>query len=212
MRDTLVILADKLDQEGKHDLASAVDEVILSKATRNKAPLKDLSEDVKKDLLKFLYVVGKNLEDSTASLDEFFRRLRYFDIGDSIRDLGLDKVFREMQKTKSYVDNARRSMYTMAYGRKPSRNDMQQMADDFGLNTELESNPLEFFKSQQPQDDDNDVDAAKQDFKEEVDETFEDEELDAELPFKDEMDDDEEKDVDELDMSYFWDEESDDTE
>ena len=152
MRKVLVKLADKFDQEGKYDLASVVDGVILSTAARNKAPLKDLDEDVKKDLLKFLHTVQKNMKNSMTALDEFFRRLRYFDIGDTVREMGLDKALKEMEKTHDCIDNAGRSMYTMAYGRRPSKSDMAQMADDFSIARDEKPNPLSFFESQMSND------------------------------------------------------------
>jgi hypothetical protein len=98
MRKKLVNLADKFDREGKADLADAVDS-LLSTAARPKAPLKSLDDDVKKDLLKFIHKVKENLEDSMEALQEFFRRLRYFDIGDTVKDLKLDKALKELSKT-----------------------------------------------------------------------------------------------------------------
>ena len=81
MRDELVRLADRLDNEGKHTLAAAVDDVLqVTAAGRPKAPLKGLSDDVKKDLLQFLHNVKENIADSMDALDELFGRLRYFDI------------------------------------------------------------------------------------------------------------------------------------
>ena len=148
MREVLVKLADKFDQEGKHELATAVDTVILSTAARNKAPLKDLDKDVKKDLLKFLHTVQKNMKDSMDALHEFFRRLRYFDIGDTVKEMGLDKVLKEIEKTHSCVDSASKSLFTMSYGKRPSKADLDQLADDFGLAGGENPSPLSFFESQ----------------------------------------------------------------
>lgn len=147
MREVLVKLSDKFDQEKKHDLADAVDEVIKS-AARPKAPLKKMDEDVKKDLMRFLTTVKKNMEDSMESLEELFRRLRYFDIGDIVKELGLDKAIKDMKKTHDCVDGASKTMYALTHGKHPSKADMEQLADDFGLNNDEKSSPLDFFEKQ----------------------------------------------------------------
>jgi len=153
MHDKLVRLADKLDREGKADLAAAIDDVLMGKsAARPKAPLKSMDEDVKKDLLKFIHRVKENLEDSMSSLEEFFRRLRYFDIGDSVKDLKLDKAFKELSKINECVDTAGKAMYALSYGKHPSKSDLEQLADDFGSSKEGPGGPLDFFKSQNKSD------------------------------------------------------------
>ena len=201
MREVLVKLADKLDQEGKFDLATTVDNVILSTAARNKAPLKDLDEDIKKDLLKFLHTVGKNIKDSMEALNEFFRRLRYFDINDSIKEMGLDKALKEMEKTHSCIDNAGKSMYTMAYGKKPSKSDIAQMAEDFGFAGDEKDSPLQFFERQT----NNDIPENEEDIE------------DIEEPFNQELEPEEESHVDtesdsEEELEYFWKDDEDDEE
>lgn len=149
MRDELVRLADKLDQEGKHDLADAVDQTLQATAAgRPKAPLKNLDEDVKKDLLKFVHRVKENISDSMEALEELFGRLRYFDITDDVKDLGLDKVLKELEKNHDAIDGAFGTMYSRTHGKKPSKSDIEQMAEDFGGKPKLERNPLEFFESQ----------------------------------------------------------------
>jgi len=147
MRKTLVRLADKFDQEGKAELADAVDN-LLSTAARPKAPLKSLDDDVKKDLLKFIHRVKENIEDSMEALEEFFRRLRYFDIGDTVKDLKLDKALKELTKTNECIDAASKSMYALTHGKHPSKADLEQMAEDFGSKKSDTENPLEFFESQ----------------------------------------------------------------
>lgn len=151
MRDILVKLSDKFDREGKLDLADAVDGLLLT-AARPKAPLKSLDEDVKKDLLKFIHNVKTNLDNSMKSLEEFFRRLRYFDIGETVKDLRLDKALRELARINSSIDAAGRSMYALTYGKNPSRADLDQLAEDFGSGKEETGSPLEFFESQNKED------------------------------------------------------------
>jgi citrate synthase len=148
MRDILVKLADKFDQEGKTDLANEVDSLLLTTAARPAAPLKTLDENVKKDLLGFIHRVKENIDNSTRSLDEFFRRLRYFDIGETVKDLKLDKTFKELSKISASIDAAKRSMYALTYGKNPSRADLEQLAEDFGSEKEEIAGPLEFFESQ----------------------------------------------------------------
>lgn len=147
MHKTLFKLAEKFKQEGKTDLANEIND-LLSTGSRQKAPLKSLNEDVKKDLLKFVHRVKENIEDSMEALEEFFRRLRYFDIGDTVKDLRLDKALKELSKTHECMDNAGKSMYALTYGKYPSRSDMEQLAEDFGPKEENKG-PLEFFESQQ---------------------------------------------------------------
>jgi len=147
MRDILVKLADKFDQEGKHDLANEVDS-LLTTASRPSAPLKNMDDGVKKDLLKFIHDVKSNIGSSVESLNELFRRLRYFDISDSVKDLKLDKALKELGKVQECMDIAEKSMYALSYGKTPSRADMEQLADDFGSDSDSKTNPLEFFNSQ----------------------------------------------------------------
>jgi len=147
IRESLVKLADKFDREGKGELADEVD-TLLSVAARPKAPLKTLDDDVKKDLLKFIHRVKENIEDSMEALEEFFRRLRYFDIGDTVKDLKLDKALKELEKTNECIDAASKSMYALTHGKHPSKADMEQMAEDFGSKKKETESPLEFFENQ----------------------------------------------------------------
>ena len=106
------------------------------------------NEDVKKDLLRFIHKVQKNLKDSMSALEEFFRRLRYFDIGESVKDLKLDKALKELTKIQISMDAAGRAMYALSYGKHPSKSDLAQLAEDFGGSGEDKSSPLDFFDSQ----------------------------------------------------------------
>ena len=166
MRDKLVKLADKFDQEGKVDLANAIDN-LLATASRSKAPLKSLDNSVKKDLLKFIHTVQSNLKNSIEALEEFFRRLRYFDIGESIKDLKLDKTLKELDKTQQCADSAGKTMYTLLYGKHPSKSDLEQLAEDFNSGEKLTSNPLAFFESQSTSEDSDEIVDSKS---EEIDE------------------------------------------
>lgn len=120
-------------------------------AGRPKAPLRKLDDDVKKDLMKFLTTVKKNMEESVDALEELFRRMRYFDIDDMVKELGLDKVIKDMEKTNDCMDNATKTMYALTHGKKPSKSDMEQMAEDFGLKSDPRESPLEFFDRKKPE-------------------------------------------------------------
>lgn len=176
MLDRLVKMADRFDQEGKQELADAIDALITTKAARPKAPLKKLDDDVKKDLMKFLTTVKKSGEESLDALEELGRRLRYFDMDDVGKELGLDKMLKDVEKVMDAMDGATDSMYSMVYGKKPSKSDMEQMADDFGLKKSDKESPLEFFEKTKSKDD---VVAEEVDSDEE-DESFEDEGTDEE--------------------------------
>jgi len=132
MRNILVKLADEFDRDGKHDLADAIDK-ILTTAGRPKAPLKGLKDDVKKSLILFLVDADKNIKSSTKGLNELFRRMRYFDIDDTIKDLGLDKVVKEMEKTQDCLDGAKKDFYAMTFGKSPSRADIEKLIEDLGI-------------------------------------------------------------------------------
>lgn len=146
---SLVSMADKFDREGKQNLADAVDSILLSTAARPKStPLKNLDEDVKKDLLKFIHRVKDNVKDSVDALEEFFRRLRYFDSDEHVKDLKLDKILKELEKTHDCMDGASRTMYALTYGKHPSKADLEQQAEDFKTDRAELGKPLEFFESQ----------------------------------------------------------------
>ena len=147
----LVKMADDLDQSGKDDLTTSVDNVIESFAARPKAPLKGLSDDVKKALLVFIHDAGKNTGDSIGKLNEFFRRLRYFDVANSIKDMGLDKVVGDMKKTQDCLDSAKSKFYEMTHGKRPSKSDLEGLfADDSGKELNDSS---DFFDAQYDTDD-----------------------------------------------------------
>jgi len=59
-----------------------------------------------------------------------------FDIQDEVKDLGLDKALKELEKTHECVDGAYKSMYARTNGKKPSSADLEQMAEDFGGNAD----------------------------------------------------------------------------
>lgn len=198
MRDILVKLADKFDQEGKHDLASEVD-ILLTTASRPHAPLKSMDDEIKKDLLRFIHNAQGNISASMESLSEFFRRLRYFDQAGTVKDLRLDRTLRDLQKIQNSVDGAGKALYALSYGKHPSKADLEQMADDFGPSNSEKSDPLEFFDSQQKTD-------KTEDFKEDDEQTDQDEESlrDYEEEIYEEDDEDSYIDIDDEDIGSFW--------
>ena len=164
---TLIVLADKFDQEGKDKLADAVDEVLTSIAARPAAPLKGLDEDVKKDLLKFLHKSEQNTKDSQADLEELMRRLRYFDVADYTKDMSLDRIFKDISKVQECLDGAKKKMYELSFGKKPSRGDLDQLVKDLDGDAANDGSgghdPLEFFNSQQAADDKHDEESFEED-------------------------------------------------
>jgi len=136
----LVKLADKLDREGKPELASAVDETIQSFAARPKAPLKKMDEKFKKDLLKFLGKVSNNLNESVSSLEELFRRLRYFGIDHEVKGLNLDESLKDMKDLAECMDGASKKFYEFSFGKKPSKDYLKDL-----LNSEKEQDAVDPF-------------------------------------------------------------------
>jgi len=67
----LVKMADKCDSEGDFETASEIDQALQSFATRPKAPLKNLDDSVKKNLIIFIGKADKNIKDSIDGLNEF---------------------------------------------------------------------------------------------------------------------------------------------
>jgi hypothetical protein len=132
MINNLIKMADKFDQEGKYEMAEKIDSalknLVKKDAARPKAPLKGLKDDVKKNLVLFIIDADKNMSSGIGRLKELFRRLRYFDLDDSVRDLCLDKVVKEMEKTQSCLDSAKKSFYTLVFGKTPSRDELEELA------------------------------------------------------------------------------------
>lgn len=147
MLNKLVRIADQLDAEGKHELAEVVDNVIKSFAARHKGKVKKMDEDIKKDLMKFVHNVKKNLKQSSESLEEFFRRLRYFGIDDTVKEFGLDKSLKEIAKLLDTIDGANVKFYEVAFGKKPSKDDLENLAKalDGKLEEQKAEDPLSFF-------------------------------------------------------------------
>jgi hypothetical protein len=145
MLKKLIKLADKLDAEGKHDLAEQVDETIAVFSARKKAPMKHLDEKVKKDLVGFVHKVEKSLDESAKSLEELFRRLRYFDLSHLIKETGLDKMVGNIKNTHSCIGDATKKIYELSYGKRPGKGDVEQMVEDIGPVDDA----LSFFESQQ---------------------------------------------------------------
>lgn len=165
--NTLIRLADKFDQEKKFELAEAVDNLIKSKAARPKAPLKGLNDDVKKSLIVFLVDAEDSMHKGCRGLNELSRRMRYFDISDAIKELGLDKVVKDMEKTQECLDAAKKDFYTMTFGKRPSKKDFEELRKALGKEEEEKDDSqdaLDFFNSDQA------IDSPSVNFKEDLDE------------------------------------------
>ena len=139
----LVKMADQFDQQGNHALASAVDDTLKSFSARPKAPLKKLDDDVKKNLIVFIHDADRNTSKSMKGLTELFRRLRYFDLADSVKDLGLDKTVKELEKTQECLDGAKKKFFELMHGKKPSKQDLDALFKD--LDKAEDQSALDFF-------------------------------------------------------------------
>ena len=123
----LTKLADKYDRDGKFELSDAVDETIKALAARPKAPLKGMDEKVKKDFLKFVNKAVDSLQESKDGLEELRRRLRYFDVADSAKGIGLDQAIQDMHDLHGCMSDANRKMFELCFGKKPSRGDLEKL-------------------------------------------------------------------------------------
>ena len=146
--NTLIAIADELDKSNPV-IAAEVDATI-NVIARKKAPLKDLEDPVKKDLMKFLTNINDRAGRSKADLTELCRRLRYFDIGDVVRELGLDKMLKEMDYTCNCADDAQKRFFELTFGRRPSKNDLTDYTKDMIEEPAPEkTDPLAFFGIEQ---------------------------------------------------------------
>lgn len=161
MRDTeaeiraeLVKMADQLDQEGLHDLAGEIDHSLITLSSRPSAPLKKLDDDIKKNLIIFVHDADRNTEKSIKGLNELFRRMRYFDFSDAVKDLGLDRTVKDMERTRGSLEEAKKRFYEMMHGKKPSKKDLEDLFNSLVESIEEaseepeEQNALDFFEEQ----------------------------------------------------------------
>lgn len=139
----LVKMADKFDQEGEFELAAEVDNALQSLGAVSNPALKNEDEEVKKNLIRYIYNALQNIESAKSGLNELFRRLRYFDATKSIKEMGLDRAVKEMEKTHSQLDAALSRMYEMTQGKRPSKANLEQMLNDGAM----EQTALDFFDS-----------------------------------------------------------------
>jgi hypothetical protein len=147
IRSLLVKMADNFDQTGNYDLAQEVDRTLKSFSARPKAPLKKLDDDVKKNLIVFIHDADQNNAKSIKGLNELFRRLRYFNFADTSKELGLDKVVKEMEKTQDCLDGAKKRFYEIMHGRKPSKQNLKELFEDIDEESD-EQGALDFFDEQ----------------------------------------------------------------
>lgn len=173
----LIKMADKFDQEGNHNLAQEVDSVLETFAARPRAPLKQLDDDIKKNLIIFVHDADLNNAKSIRGLNELFRRLRYFDFADSARELGLDKVVKEMEKTQGGLSEAKKRFYELMHGKKPSRKDLEDLFKEVAEEVE-EQSALDFFDQHA---DDEYVSSPEPELEDECDEIDKKEETEEEL-------------------------------
>jgi hypothetical protein len=184
IRSVLVKMADEFDQERKFDLASEVDRALKSFSARPKAPLKKLDDKVKKNLIIFVHDADQNNSKSIKSLNELFRRLRYFDFSDSAKDLGLDKIVKDMEKTQEGLESAKKRFFELMHGKKPSKKDLEEMFNNIvdAVKHDEGQNTLDFFDANS--DDEKAIDA--EDSNDECDST-------EEVEMSDEMEEELEK-------------------
>lgn len=148
--DSLIVMADKFDAEGKFAMAAKIDDTLRSIARgRPKSPLKGLDEDTKKDLVKFLHNIGKRMSSSKNDLEELFRRMRYFDVAESAKPLGLDKAFKDMDRVQQCVDSGKESLHAMLGGNKSELRSLLEALEGDNAEDESEHNPMDFFNSRE---------------------------------------------------------------
>ena len=207
---SLIVMADKLDAKDEIDGVFVIDDVIKSAAKgRPRAPMKGLDDDVKEDLVKFLFNITKRMVASKKDLTELFRRMRYFDVADSAKPLGLDKALKNMSLVQDCADNSAEALHSMLGGNKASFKSLLEKlnggdgCEDIDLD-EVDHKPLDFFNSREETDEPTEPseldEPAEQDEKIEVDGDMVDEieELIEE--------DDELSDEDKEELEEFWNE------
>jgi hypothetical protein len=148
---TLICLADSLDHEGKAELAEEVDMALASitsdglvaEAARPRAPLKGLEDAVKESLIKFLVDSRDSLSGSVKNIEEFFRRLKYFGVEGTIKDLGLDRMLLEMKDVEAASAEAVKRFHEITKGRKVRQNELAPKVME-------EQSAMDFFKGQEP--------------------------------------------------------------
>lgn len=194
IRELLVKMADDFDMSGDHELAVQVDGTLKSFSARPKAPLKQLDDDVKKNLIVFVHDADQSTSKSIKGLKELFRRLRYFDLAGSVKDTGLDKLVKDMEKTQCGLGGAKSKLYEMMMGKKPS---VQALNDFVGSTDEVDDqSSLDFFDRHTEKDEEEEP---QEEGIEDIDEEEEEltDELEAELEsFLASLDEDEDDDED----------------
>lgn len=146
----LVKMADSFDHDGDHSLASEVDNTIKSFSSRPKAPLKNLDDDVKKNLIIFIHDADQSNGKAIECLNELFRRLRYFDFADTAKDLGLEKVIKTLEGTRGGLGDAKKKFYEMVHGKRPSKTDLEELFSNIVKDKEEdknEQNAIDFFNA-----------------------------------------------------------------
>jgi len=147
----LIKMADKFDQEGKFELSAEVDKTLESLAARPKAPLKHLEDGTKKNLLIFLHKADNEVKSALNLLQEFFKRLRYFDIDETVEHMNLDKVMIDLQKNEEHLNLATKRFYEMTAGRRPGKTDLETLINGEPVASSIQ--PAEdFFESQNKKD------------------------------------------------------------
>jgi len=148
---TLIKMADKFDTEGKFELAEEVDKTLVSLAARPKAPLKHLEDGTKKNLLVFLHKADNQVKSALNLLQEFFKRLRYFDIDETVDHMNLDRVMVDLQKNEEHLDIATKKFYEMTSGRRPGKTDLEYLSGGDSGSEPIQA-AEDFFESQNKKD------------------------------------------------------------
>lgn len=200
VRALLVKMADNFDQAGNYDLAADIDKALKSFSARPKAPLKKLDDDIKKNLIIFIHDADQNNSKSIKGLKELFRRLRYFNFSDTSKDLGLDKVVKEMEKTQDCLDGAKKRFYEIMHGRRPSRQNLKELFEGLPEDAE-EQAALDFFDEQLKKEaPDDELELEDEEYLDEMDEDEDKDEYEGDDEYEDEedMDDEMEKELEEF--------------
>ncbi|MFA5023472.1 MAG: hypothetical protein WC523_00745 [Patescibacteria group bacterium] len=138
------------DKEFK-PVASDSEASLISEAARPKAPLKHLDDGTKKNLLLFLHKADNEIKESITLLQEFFKRLRYFDIDNTVEHLDLDRIMIDMSKNEERLNIATKKFYEMTAGRRPGKDGIESFVGAIPQGSPIQS-AEDFFDSQSKKD------------------------------------------------------------
>jgi hypothetical protein len=139
----LIKIADSLDRKNKFDLSSEVDNTIKALAVK-KHPLRDLDDDIKRNLIIFVHDADQSTTKAIKCLKELFRRMKYFDLFDSISSLGLNELVNSLESSQTSLGGAKKRFFELMHGHKATDKDFEDFSDKKSAKNDI----LEFFNEQ----------------------------------------------------------------